>query len=885
MDCRLKENPETIFVAFFEVAAPADKGSAPQIVSQFPADFNDVAVTKELPKFCFPCDLSTYNIAGQFFTFVLTGLDNKQRFGFCRHPPGAAKCLCILSYLPWFDIFYKILNQLAELKLHKQKDICQQLIVNLYESEVPDAYKQFSISIPVEGDTPVEIKFTGPDSKSLPRIPTNRNIMEYFNAINPTNMMILFVSLLYERRVLIVSDKLSRLTACVHSAASLLYPLYWQHIYIPVMPAHLIDYCCAPMPFLVGVHSSFMPQVKKMALDEVVILNADNNIIETPFEDLQTLPPEAVSQLKKNLKNTELCNGDGVARSFLKVLVYLLGGYREAIRSKTVTGNEYVLDRDVFVQCRSTHMQPFLEKLLQLQHFTQFIDSRLQLIKSGQPINDLFEEELEIARIDGSLSSKNLKEQLKIHLSTVKTDGRKMLKDAQKNIQQKANPEAMKLVLKQGRDFANKHYSGLKTKLIKGKETEDLDMSRRHNNRQHSYLDISLPLPTSSAPSSPSNSPQNSPIPSRTTVDVRRKTTSNASRRISEENARPMTVAGLPNRRTSNDSNPPTLPLKSKTYRHPSQGDRDSREEGSRRETSSDMNLMDDMEQLLRKIGSKEDLTESTTNETTSAADDAPIPMPRRRRVQRDSSASKIVGQAIQRPLIPPPPIPPRRERRHGSQERLVDISNGEEAAREVALSQVQGTAVQNALGVDCEDHTLVFQSVHLNNNALAGYVPEGVPSNSSAQTLLADYGLNFGASAAAPTDATSSPTHHLSMPGLRATNSSPNLQSFNRSTSGPPQILVQQVLVQQPPASTLPDLLNPTNTVTRQSGSSVSTATASAVKSPPAHPFQLQQTPLQPTAASQNPFQQPSATDPKDPFADLVSFQREGVANPSWKK
>ena len=49
-----------------------------------------------------------------------------------------------------------------------------------------------------------------------------------------------------------------QLTACVHGAVSMLYPLHWQHIYIPVTPSHLIDYCAAPMPFIIGVHSSFM---------------------------------------------------------------------------------------------------------------------------------------------------------------------------------------------------------------------------------------------------------------------------------------------------------------------------------------------------------------------------------------------------------------------------------------------------------------------------------------------------------------------------------------------------------------------------------------------------------------------------------------------------
>lgn len=37
--------------------------------------------------------------------------------------------------------------------------------------------------------------------------------------------------------------KLTRLTACLHGSAALLYPMFWQHIYIPVLPPHLLDYC------------------------------------------------------------------------------------------------------------------------------------------------------------------------------------------------------------------------------------------------------------------------------------------------------------------------------------------------------------------------------------------------------------------------------------------------------------------------------------------------------------------------------------------------------------------------------------------------------------------------------------------------------------------
>lgn len=49
------------------------------------------------------------------------------------------------------------------------------------------------------------------------------------------------------------SKRLSRLTSCIQASNYLIYPMFWQHIFIPVLPTHLLDYLSAPMPFLIGV--------------------------------------------------------------------------------------------------------------------------------------------------------------------------------------------------------------------------------------------------------------------------------------------------------------------------------------------------------------------------------------------------------------------------------------------------------------------------------------------------------------------------------------------------------------------------------------------------------------------------------------------------------
>jgi len=154
---------------------------------------------------------------------------------------------------------------------------------------------------------------------------------EYFNAVKANEMITIFASLLHERRIIMTSSRLSRLTACVQAANALLYPMSWQHIYIPLLPKHMKDYLTAPMPFLIGVPSPIMKRVRLDELGEVVILDADTGIINTPFDDVNNLPNEVKETLLKGLKSKNLL-GDAVARTHLSAMVHLIGGYKDALK-------------------------------------------------------------------------------------------------------------------------------------------------------------------------------------------------------------------------------------------------------------------------------------------------------------------------------------------------------------------------------------------------------------------------------------------------------------------------------------------------------------------------------------------------------------------------
>ncbi|XP_061739466.1 DENN domain-containing protein 1B isoform X2 [Nerophis ophidion] len=386
MDSRIKENPERTFDLVVQVTSPVSKNEDPTVLWSFPQDHTDQDVLHTVPKFCFPFDMErvSQSHVGQNFTFVLTDIDGKQRFGFCRLTQGCRVCLCLLSYLPWFEIYYKLLNTLADYLTRQQDSDLNDLLNSLHDLPVPKPFTPVNLS--------VHSYFIAPDINGLPTIPESRNLTEYFVAVDVNNMLQLYASMLHERRVIITSSKLSTLTACVHGAAALLFPMYWQHIFIPVLPPHLLDYCCAPMPYFVGVHLSLLEKVRSRSLEDVVILNVDNNTLESPFDDLHNLPSDVVSSLKSKLKKQSTATGSGVARAFLRAQAALFGSYRDALRYKP--GEPIAFSEESFVNHRSSTMKNFLSMAVNLQLFKQFIDGRLAKLNAGRGFTDVFEEEI-----------------------------------------------------------------------------------------------------------------------------------------------------------------------------------------------------------------------------------------------------------------------------------------------------------------------------------------------------------------------------------------------------------------------------------------------------------------------------------------------------------
>ncbi|XP_014212185.1 DENN domain-containing protein 1A [Copidosoma floridanum] len=472
MGSRLRENVKQLFECFCEVAQPNGE-KQPWILQRYPESYNDSEVLKSVPKFAYPCEIQ--NVTIQHFSFVLTSVDSKWTFGFCRHDPKTETALVILSALPWHETFYKLLNHIATLTASSNAGDLLKFLGDVYEATLPVPGASVSIPLP---DSKTIFVLQRPNQFQLPSIPENRNLTEYFSAVDSHNMMMVFASMLYERRIIFTSKRLSRLSACVQACNALIYPMIWQHIYIPVLPHSLTDYLLAPMPFLIGVLLPILERVRQSDLGEVVILNADDNTIESPFQDLESLPQDVVTNLRRALRNGPALLGDGVSRAFLRALVQLTAGYREALTLQQGQHDDHVritFDQEAFVESRPLSMQPFLRKMLELQIFQQFIEERLHMLNSGLGFSDEFE--MEACNYSDKSGSKFM-QQYREWTYTMRKEGSAFFR----SVKDKANPAvkyAVKSVKDKGKDVKTV-YKGLKWK---GRATRGDNATRFHQPR------------------------------------------------------------------------------------------------------------------------------------------------------------------------------------------------------------------------------------------------------------------------------------------------------------------------------------------------------------------------------------------------------------------
>nr|XP_034975518.1 DENN domain-containing protein 2B isoform X1 [Zootoca vivipara]XP_034975526.1 DENN domain-containing protein 2B isoform X1 [Zootoca vivipara]XP_034975538.1 DENN domain-containing protein 2B isoform X1 [Zootoca vivipara] len=381
---------------------PSKNTYLPEVTYQFPKLERPTKQVREaeerlkaIPQFCFP-DAKDWNPVSEYnsetFSFMLTGEDGSRRFGYCRRllPSGKGARLpevyCVISRLGCFDLFSKILDE-----VERRRGISAALVYpfmrSLMESPFPAPGKTIKVKtfLPGAGNEVIELR--RPMDSRLEHV----DFECLFKCLSIRQIIRIFASLLLERRVIFIADKLSTLSSCSHAVVALLYPFSWQHTFIPVLPSSMIDIVCCPTPFLVGLLSNSLPKLKELPVEEALMVNLGSDRFIRQMDDEDTLLPRKLqAALEQALeRKSDLINQDSdsesdeecntlnglVSEVFIRFFVETIGHY-----SLFLTQNEKaerVFQREAFRKSvASKSIRRFLEVFMESQMFAGFIQDR-----------------------------------------------------------------------------------------------------------------------------------------------------------------------------------------------------------------------------------------------------------------------------------------------------------------------------------------------------------------------------------------------------------------------------------------------------------------------------------------------------------------------------
>lgn len=320
-----------------------DHTFSPKITARYPqTDYLDNPLNPMITQFCYPhsdsiVPSSTY-VMPRVHHFALTNDKGRKIYGTCltiyeeyfpadkdpynrRHTVHSSesdaveitfdqkgstlyipRVLCILSAWPYLLAFREYLTQLYRLATTTNLMIAplERYIQNLCIEIPAPPPGAFEIEIKVFRS---HIKFWAPPAK----LPVAYVALPYhvlFECLDLENIMVLWYALLTEQKVLLISSQYSILTVCAEILQSLMFPLQWSHLYVPLLPRFLSPMLDAPIPYLVGViRENWVYAEQSLSADTIVVDLDSNGVVFGKATPKMINPPvKKWTKLKRSLE-------------------------------------------------------------------------------------------------------------------------------------------------------------------------------------------------------------------------------------------------------------------------------------------------------------------------------------------------------------------------------------------------------------------------------------------------------------------------------------------------------------------------------------------------------------------------------------------------------
>ncbi len=211
------------------------------------------------------------------------------------------------------------------------------------------------------------------------------------------NVLCLYSAAITDNKILFHSNSYTRLTEACTALLSLLFPLKYSYVYIPILPAALTEVLSTPTPFIMGVHSSMKNEMAELL--DVIIADLDGGCISIPECINLFLPREDILQrsqdhltlvLNPELKRADLAFPSPVDSNtkseitdkeiraiFLRLQAELLMGYRSCLTLIRIHPEPVItFNKGLFMFQRVLVGEEFLSKVLDSMSFATYVNEK-----------------------------------------------------------------------------------------------------------------------------------------------------------------------------------------------------------------------------------------------------------------------------------------------------------------------------------------------------------------------------------------------------------------------------------------------------------------------------------------------------------------------------
>uniref|UniRef100_A0A8C3AAW7 DENN/MADD domain containing 5B n=1 Tax=Cyclopterus lumpus TaxID=8103 RepID=A0A8C3AAW7_CYCLU len=202
-----------------------------------------------------------------------------------------SKALCLITPMPFMHACRRFLSQLhrAVTSAAAPPLPLESYVHNiLYEVPLPAPGRSLKFHGVYE---PIVCQRPGLGELQLADFPLG----EAFSLLGVENLVQVFTCTLLEMQILLYSHDYQRLMTAAEAITTLLFPFQWQHVYVPILPASLLHFLDAPVPYLMGLQSKDGADRSKLELPQeanLCFVDIDNHYIELP-EDFPQFPNKA----------------------------------------------------------------------------------------------------------------------------------------------------------------------------------------------------------------------------------------------------------------------------------------------------------------------------------------------------------------------------------------------------------------------------------------------------------------------------------------------------------------------------------------------------------------------------------------------------------------